>query len=115
MLMLYWPLMVKYTQEDVRDLLAGQGIDSYGLGPQQRLYLLTLYHSHNGTSSLTRLAVTLGYDTAFVLEDVEPFLICRKWVGITDRGRHITAEGRAVAVTLPDIAHQPATEEDVQC
>lgn len=112
-LRLFWPDVKKFSQDHVSDLLAHEGVDERGLWPLQRQYLLTLATSPKETCSLERMAVTLGCDTAYVRQDIEPYLINQNFVDPHSvRGRSISAAGRAVVADLQARERQAAICDD---
>lgn len=68
--------------------LAREGYDAVGLAPDEQRYMALL---RSGTClSLGQLARRLGKDAETVRERIEPHLLRRAWIRITDRGRVAT-------------------------
>lgn len=96
----FYPNLTRFTQEHVDRLLESEGIDAYGLWPQQRHYLQILAESGNGACSLERLEAKLGGDAAFIRQEIEPYLVDLGFIDFGKGGRVITNKGRAVAAEL---------------
>ncbi len=113
-LRLYYPSQARYTQEQVEQMLADEGVDADGLRPHQRHYLSVLAQSPRGTCSLTRLSVALGCDGANIVEEIEPGLMRLGLVDIVaGAGRTLTAAGRVrAALGGPDVLGQYPDGED---
>jgi Holliday junction DNA helicase RuvB len=105
---------LKFTQDHVEDLLAGEGIDVYGMSPQQRLYLSALAESPQGVCSIERLSIKLGCDAASVRQDLEPYLFEQGFVDPnSSRGRRLTAQGLAVVRELAGAEIDNGKEEAI--
>lgn len=89
------PQKTEFTIEHIRDLLAYQGIDEFGLYPKQRQYLDILDNSPSGICTLDRLSSLLGTDIQDIRRSIEPYLINQGMVDPnSSRGRKITHLGR---------------------
>jgi holliday junction DNA helicase RuvB len=100
-LQLYFPLMKDFGKEQVEQLLVHEGIDTHGLWPHQRQYLVALAGSANGACTLDRLTVKIGCDPITIRQEIEPYLLDQAYVEMhSNRGRTITAKGRDLVAEL---------------
>ncbi len=91
------------SKPDVDAFLRREGIDGYGLGEQDRAYLLTLREQDNGMA-LNNIARQIGLDIASVISEIEPLMIKNGWVEISQRGRYLTTSGQALAKEVAEPA-----------
>ncbi len=68
------------------------GIDEDGAGDLDRNYLE--YIGTNGIASLATLAGFLKIDKQEIVDRIEPFLLEKQWIQITNKGRILTQQGR---------------------
>jgi Holliday junction DNA helicase RuvB len=68
------------------------GIDADGAGDLDRNYLD--YIANNGIASLATLAGFLKIDKQEIVDRIEPFLLEKQWIQITNKGRILTKHGR---------------------
>jgi len=93
-LRLFAPKAAEYTLRLVRECLASEGIDSYGLTIVQRSYLRILAAVPKQQCVLEHLAVRIGLDARFVREEIEYFLAENGYIEIrSNNARRLTQKG----------------------
>lgn len=84
----------KVSRENAIEILDSLGIDSWGLGPDERSYLVSLLVKFKGgPAGLSTLAGSMAESDRTLKEFYEPFLLRLGLVQITSRGRVITELG----------------------
>ena len=84
------------TPEAVVQAFTMLGLDTQGLGPQDRLLLKTIRDTFNGGPvGIKNLATALGEDDGTIEDVIEPYLIQCGFIERTPRGRILTEKGRA--------------------
>jgi len=82
----------KLGLSDVKRFLASRGIDRYGLGHEEHLYMRHLHRMKR--ASLATLAGSLGIDTEYVEYQIEPQLLHRGFLRKGSYGRELTESGQ---------------------
>lgn len=78
----------------VKKTLAKEEIDANGLTSLDKQYLRTLLIEYRaGPCGPKSIATSIGQDTTTITESVEPFLIRKKYIALTPRGRILTNKG----------------------
>jgi Holliday junction resolvasome RuvABC ATP-dependent DNA helicase subunit len=112
----HYPRVTRLGQEHIDNLLDSEGIDHNGLWPYQRHYLAVLAESRHGSCSLERFAVTLGCDTLYIRQEIEPYLVEQGFVEFqSHRGRVITQKGRSMVEYFSVHKDEMYSEEDRIC
>lgn len=88
------PLVEEFLREVV-------GLDRHGLTPRHRRYLAALARHEGRPKTLRTLVADMGSDTGIVVAEVEPELVRRGLVELTDKGRVLSPAGWTV-VRTPD-------------
>ncbi len=79
------------THEVARDALAMQGIDTMGMDPQDRKYLITIARVFGGgPAGVEAIAHTMNLAPDTLIDEVEPYLLRSGLVVRTPRGRQLT-------------------------
>ncbi len=100
-LRLTFPGVGQITNAHVERFLRGEGIDAYSLRPQQRSYLRLLVASVKHQLTINQLSAKLGLDLAYVREEIEHFLLDRRYLEVlSNNQRRITEAG--IAIVLPN-------------
>ncbi len=76
------------------------GLDEHGLSARHRRYILALARHAGRPKAQRTLVVDVGCDHATIAYEIEPDMIRRGFLEVTDRGRILTADGEAVARTI---------------
>jgi Holliday junction DNA helicase RuvB len=86
-----------------RDALAMQEIDQEGLDRQDRRYLETLIQVfRGGPTGVEAIAATMNVSVDTLTDEVEPYMLRRRFIVRTPRGRRATPEGyRVLGLTPP--------------
>lgn len=87
------PLVESFLREVV-------GLDEHGLSARHRRYILALARHAGRPKAQRTLVVDVGCDHSTVAYEIEPDLIRRGFLEVTDRGRILTADGEAVARSI---------------
>ena len=84
----------------MQEFLGQIELDADGLGSVDRRYLLHLHSAPGHTRALSSLATALGLDPSYVQLEVEPFLLHKSLILITNRGRQLTDAGHQRVVGI---------------
>lgn len=80
--------------DKVIEALNKEGIDSNGFTNLDKQYLKSLWTEYRGGPCGPKsIATSMGQDTTTITESIEPFLIRKKFISLTPRGRVITSKG----------------------
>lgn len=78
----------------VKKTLKDEELDAYGFNKLDRQYMKTLFTEYNGGPCGPKsIATSMGQDTTTITESIEPFLIRKKYVTLTPRGRCLAGVG----------------------
>ena len=83
----------RITIELVRDYFDKMGIDKEGLTRNDRKYLMTLFESPNMKAGLNTIIKSLEVDKRTIEQEIEPYLLRRRYIIIAPGGRQITEKG----------------------
>jgi Holliday junction DNA helicase RuvB len=82
------------TPKQVDEILVELGIDSWGLESADRNLILTIYDRFDGGPVGVRtLAAAFGVEEKTLTESIEPYLLRKGLIDVTERGRQLTTEG----------------------
>lgn len=76
------------------------GLDEHGLTERHRRYVMALARHNGRAKTQNTLVVDVGCDRRTVAEEIEPELIRKGLIDVTDRGRVLTADGLVVARSI---------------
>ena len=78
----------------MKKTLAELGVDSWGMDEGDRTVLMLLYRRfQGGPVGVRTLAAAAGHEERTLVEALEPYMLRRGLIDVTDRGRQLTVKG----------------------
>jgi len=82
------------TPRQTVKIMAELGVDSWGMDEGDRTVLMLLYRRfQGGPVGVRTLAAAAGHEERTLVEALEPYMLRRGLIDVTDRGRQLTVKG----------------------